>query len=324
MAALNFGFARSATIGLVAATVIGLAVNQLLHAFLGQSDEEELDGFPRSRWILSAAIQALVFPLLGWLSVIGASGAGIACSRWLTASALELPGKSLWYVFSLFGSQSRDMCPMPAATSFLMKVHHWVVTIACVLSLFAPKGFGLFIAGTFVLELGSLFYNMRVLYPGNKVIKVMYQTFMPLSNLAALAGGVLLLSMKEVPLWMRVLYFTADVGVCIGRQRHAFKDAGLLGKKAAASQPDPAAQDGVTMKSVGTKRRGFQRSRSALVAASLFMPLPLLQMSQRTSRMPQTPLAVRSGHLGQPTLGSFKARTFPGLQLRPRGLRLGH
>ena len=32
----------------------------------------------------------------------------------------------------------------------------------------------------------------------------------------------------------------------------------------------------------------------------------------RTSRMPQTPLAVRSGHLGQPTLGSFKARTFPG------------
>ncbi|CAJ1448379.1 unnamed protein product [Effrenium voratum] len=139
--------------GLVSATVIGLAVNKLLEACLGTSAEEELlDGFPRSRWLLSAAIQALVFPLMVSLSLRAACGAGLACSQWLVASSAQLPSKSLWYVYALFGSQSRDMCPMPADTSFLMKVHHWVVTVACVLSLFAPKGFGLFIAGTFVLD----------------------------------------------------------------------------------------------------------------------------------------------------------------------------
>ncbi|CAE7497354.1 unnamed protein product [Symbiodinium pilosum] len=58
---------------------------------------------------------------------------------------------------------------------------------------------------------------------------------MPASNIVALAGGLLLLHMQDVPLWMRVLYFTADVGVCIGRQRHALKDAGLIGRRKAGS-----------------------------------------------------------------------------------------
>ncbi|CAE7323935.1 unnamed protein product [Symbiodinium natans] len=128
--------------------------------------EEELEGFPRSRWLLSVAIQALVFPVCVWLSIWAAKASGWDMGRWLASAAHELPNASRWYVFALFGSQSRDMCPMPAEASFLMKVHHYVVTVACLLSLLAPKGFGLFIAGTFVLELGSMFYNLRVLYPG--------------------------------------------------------------------------------------------------------------------------------------------------------------
>eukprot|EP00439_Symbiodinium_sp_Y106_P000797 s7113_g1.t1 len=95
---------------------------------------------------------ALIFPVLVWLSVCAARGAGLDVSHWLTAGACKLPSMSRWYVFALFGSQSRDMCPMPANTSFLMKVHHYVVTLACLLSLLAPKGFGLFIAGTFILD----------------------------------------------------------------------------------------------------------------------------------------------------------------------------
>eukprot|EP00439_Symbiodinium_sp_Y106_P080737 s1165_g19.t1 len=59
---------------------------------------------------------------------------------------------------------------------------------------------------------------------------------MPASNIAALAGGLLFLNMQEVPLWMRVLYFAADVGVCIGRQRHALKDAGLIGPRKAGDE----------------------------------------------------------------------------------------
>ncbi|CAK9083347.1 Hypothetical protein (Fragment) [Durusdinium trenchii] len=297
--AFTLKFVRAASVGLLAATVGGLVVNQLLHLCYKDEEEQELDGFPRSRWILSAAIQAFIFPVLVWLSLLVASGSGIMCGRWLTASAAELPNKSLWYVFALFGSQSRDMCPMPAATSFLMKVHHWVVTIACMLALFAPKGFGLFIAGTFVLELGSLFYNLRTLSPGNKFINTLYQTFMPLSNIAALAGGVLLLQMREVPLWMRVLYFTADVGVCIGRQRHALKDAGLLSKKATEtpSQSDPKAQDGVAMQSLLGHRQRKPSWRP-------WVPMLFIPALQRA----RAPLADGRGHqhhglLGQPRRG---------------------
>eukprot|EP00913_Durusdinium_trenchii_P032613 g30527.t1 len=127
--AFTLKFVRAASVGLLAATVGGLVVNQqcaqnyvefnlqllcgkplrLLHLCYKDEEEQELDGFPRSRWILSAAIQAFIFPVLVWLSLLVASGSGIMCGRWLTASAAELPNKSLWYVFALFGSQSRDM-----------------------------------------------------------------------------------------------------------------------------------------------------------------------------------------------------------------------
>jgi len=308
-------FLGSATIGLVSATAVGLALNRLLEIWLGNL-EEELDGFPRSRWLLSVAIQALIFPVLVWLSVCAARGAGLDVSHWLTAGACKLPSMSRWYVFALFGSQSRDMCPMPANTSFLMKVHHYVVTLACLLSLLAPKGFGLFIAGTFILELGSMFYNLRVLYPGRRLIEVVYQVTMPASNIAALAGGLLFLNMQEVPLWMRVLYFAADVGVCIGRQRHALKDAGLIGPRKVATKAASGGRSGVASSAAPCKQKIKRQDKGKrgkwLLGGGLLVggaaPLHGIQPLRRLQGLQPKLRALPGG-----------ARHF--LNLRPNGIR---
>jgi len=153
-------------------------------------------------------------------------------------SAWNLSSFERWYVYALFASQTRDMCPMPAKASTTMRVHHWVVVVACLLSLCAPVGFGLFVAGTFVLELGSMTFNLRKLYPRSRAVCLLYQMSMLSSNVVAIAGGVLMMSLTGNPLWMKTLYFAADVGVCIGRQEHALKDAGLIGRSSNKQQQD--------------------------------------------------------------------------------------
>lgn len=230
-----------ALVGLVTASVLGRVANRTFR-FIFRSDQV-LDGFPRWRWFLSFFTQAAIFPmfiLLSWLH----SAQSYGLDEWLMASAAKLSGVERWYVYALFASQTRDMFPMPAKASFMMKLHHWVVVIACILSLCAPQGFGLFVLGTFVLELGSMTFNLRVLYPGSTAVAWTYQTCMLASNVAALAGGALMVCMPGIPVWMKMLYFAADVGVCLGRQRHALKDAGLLGRHRAmakASGTIPAA-----------------------------------------------------------------------------------
>jgi len=207
----------AATAGFSVATVFGLCANQLLEASGSNQDEELLDGFPRSRWLLSVVIQALIFPALCFASINSSRAVGLSFVQYLKAPSWALPVRARWYVYSLFGSQARDMLPMPAEASTLMKVHHWVVVCACVLALMAPKGFGLFTASTFVLECGSMMYNLRVLYPGSRMISVLYQVVMLASNSVSMLCGIFFLKISEVPLWYRVLFFVADVGVCLGR-----------------------------------------------------------------------------------------------------------
>mmetsp|Transcript_79511 Transcript_79511/g.170399 ORF Transcript_79511/g.170399 Transcript_79511/m.170399 type:complete len:333 (-) Transcript_79511:69-1067(-) len=231
--------------GLALAHALALLANRIAGRLVRSG--EMLDGFPRWRWVLSAFTQAVIMPalvLLAWHN----SSVSLGLGQWLAASARDLPGFERWYVYALFASNSRDMFPMPAEANFLLKVHHWIVVSACVLALFAPQGFGLFVGGTFLLELGSMTFNLRCLYPQSMAINVAYQICMPVSNVAAVAGGVAMLGMTGIPVWMKALYFVVDVGVCIGRQRHAFKDAGLFGGRshgrssdeASASQAAPA------------------------------------------------------------------------------------
>mmetsp|Transcript_53273 Transcript_53273/g.95604 ORF Transcript_53273/g.95604 Transcript_53273/m.95604 type:complete len:320 (+) Transcript_53273:92-1051(+) len=264
----------AAAVGFSVATVLGLGANRLLEAVGHGQEEELLDGFPRSRWHLSVAFQALIFPTLCLASVLASRAHGLSFAQYLKAPSIALPLRARWYVYSLFGSQARDMCPMPAATSMLMKVHHWVVVCACALALMAPKGFGLFTASTFVLECGSMMYNLRVLYPGSSVINVLYQVVMLISNSVAILGGVYFLKISDVPLWFRLLFFIADFGVCLGRQRHALKDAGFIGSKNEAFDAESrgAAASVATLAMPQRRAAAMNRSRTKVAAKKACWP----------------------------------------------------
>jgi len=239
--------------GLLAASAAGRVLNRVANFVV--SSEEEIDGFPRWRWVLSAFTQVVIFPGILLLALLFPETAWIDASQWLAQPASAAGVYARWYVYALFASQTRDMFPMPPESSMTMKVHHWVVVVACVLALYAPSGFGLFVAGTFALELGSMTFNLRKLYSTSSAVAALYQTTMFCSNVAALLGGLFMLRMKDIPIWMKALYFAADVGVCIGRQLHALKDAGVLGKNHNADAPaDGGSKEGEAYARVRRRR----------------------------------------------------------------------
>ena len=146
---------------LTVATTVGLLANRVAQALVPSA--QIIAGFPRWRWVLSFTTQALVFPALVAMMWREAEGKGLDLAPWLEAPSTSLGVWERCYVLALFASQSRDMFPMPDAADFMMRLHHWVVMVACSAVFFSPAGFGLFILGTFVLELGSMTYNLRTL-----------------------------------------------------------------------------------------------------------------------------------------------------------------
>merc|ERR1711937_1118247 len=97
-----------------------------------------------------------------------------------------------WYTCALFGSQARDMVPVPKNT--LIIVHHIVVMFCCVVALQYPMYIGGgFVGGTSMLEFGSIWYNLIQLYPHSKEIMRMYTFVMSLSNVVASTIGLYIL-----------------------------------------------------------------------------------------------------------------------------------
>eukprot|EP00929_Paragymnodinium_shiwhaense_P110177 TRINITY_DN76959_c0_g1_i1.p1 TRINITY_DN76959_c0_g1~~TRINITY_DN76959_c0_g1_i1.p1 ORF type:complete len:265 (-),score=53.17 TRINITY_DN76959_c0_g1_i1:157-951(-) len=213
--------------GCALTTVVGLVLNKVMAILI--PSKEMSGGFYRWRWVLSALVQTVIFPaLIGSAYVRRISQ--MPLSEFLNAPATDDAVLERWYVYALFATQSRDMIPrMPAAASTTMIVHHWVVVIACLMALHTPQGFGYYVLGTFALECGSLTYNLRTLYPKSKLLVVVYQTIMALSNIVAVLIGVAMVWTCELPMAIKALFLVADVGVCIGREHHALKDLGVLG-----------------------------------------------------------------------------------------------
>jgi len=317
-----------ALIGLTTTTAIGLAANKVFERLV--PTKQLVAGFPRWRWVLSVFTQMFVFCPLVYLAWSHSSAvAGFSASTWFSMSAAQLPGFERWYVYALFASQSRDMIPrMPKTAGTIMIVHHWVVVIASALALLAPQGFGIFIAGTFALELGSLTFNLRKLYPENKWIVPLYQTVMTASNIAAPYFGFLMLKMK-LPLPLKALFFVADVGVCIGRQHHALKDLGFFGGLSHAAEPEPAADasgDGVARNAFKAARRltpcwdsasrhSSSRRQRTHGAAWLCASTALLAFGGRLSEAPVRSLDRQHSLLGQP---QWRSRQPVEVYLAPR------
>ena len=79
---------------------------------------------------------------------------------------------------------------------------------------------------SFVLEWGSMWYNLHNLYPTSGVLDLMYHVMMASSNAFGLVGGAwFVLNRSDGPqLWARGVYGVITVGVVIGRQHHALRD----------------------------------------------------------------------------------------------------
>eukprot|EP00667_Euglena_gracilis_P022697 EG_transcript_25333 len=206
--------------GLLGATAAGLGLNVLFkHLF----SDEEVEGFPRWRWLLAAVVQGTALPATLGLALYHNGGLTL---QWLLQpwDGFRRPLYTRSYLYALFASQSRDISQ---TKNRLLFVHHLVVMATSAGALALSAAPGLFTFGTALLEFGSFFYNLYTLYPDSPAIKCAYHCLMPVTNIGALGLGVVLYR-EQTPLnaWVKGAYLSCLVGVCYGRHRHQMIDLG--------------------------------------------------------------------------------------------------
>jgi len=218
-------------LGMLTATAAMLGLNELFSRLFSH---EDLDGLPRWRWLLSVALESVAFPTCIGLA-IGLNG-GLS-RRWLLQpwGAFSRPLFPRIYLYALFGAQTRDGFRM---SNRLILVHHLVVMATSAGALFLPAAPGLYSLGTAVLEFGSIFYNLRTLYPSSALVKYAYGLVMPISNaLAVWLAWILYASPLAVTGPVKAVYIASVLGVCYGRQRHQLIDFGIWGRPSAKKPP---------------------------------------------------------------------------------------
>ena len=210
-------------IGLTIGSIFGYALNAYAINFM---DDTPTENFPRWRWALSLVYQ------LGLLPIV--VGLGLYTNGFTQPYLVQGWGSfhdPTWervYLYLLFGSQARDCHNYQ---NVLIFIHHIVVMANCFATFFVPGGIGLFVLGTYVLEFGSAFFNFRVLYPKSALVKYAYYSVMPVTNVLGTILGWYMASNTPINPPLKSFYVLSIVGVCIGRQRHMFKDMGWVGSK---------------------------------------------------------------------------------------------
>ena len=107
---------------LVAATALGLIANQIMQQFVSSDD---LNGFPRWRWVLAALTQSVILPcILHGAYTASTQAYGDDLRAWLSASAADMHAKGLYfehcYVLALFASNHETWslrCPLALTSS---------------------------------------------------------------------------------------------------------------------------------------------------------------------------------------------------------------
>ena len=114
--------------------------------------------------------------------------------------------------------------PKTATTTFI--AHHWAVMICSFLAFYLTGAFNIFAFTSFVLEFGSMWFNLHNLFPTSVALDLMYHVMMLGSNVFGLIGGswFVLNSSAGPQLWARAVYGIITIGVVIGRQHHALRD----------------------------------------------------------------------------------------------------
>lgn len=214
-------------------TCFYLVLNKLFEIMIPHVKGTEIDGFPRWRWWLASFGEAVILNLCMLQAYRESVSRGWSFSQWLYSDASDL-GKAgcvshILYMTALYASQARDMLPPPKDCPTKLIVHHYAVMICVTLYFYVGGGAGnIFLFYSWLMEQGSMFYNMFNLHQTSTFWFIVYQISMVLSNVLSLYGAYDLYN-TETQMWSKITYCFTTVGVSIGRQLHAYNE--LSGKK---------------------------------------------------------------------------------------------
>jgi len=202
----------------IAAMAVGLGMNVFGSRIF---PHDKIKGDPRWVYYISIFSQMLIFPFFGFLGW----RENLDIYRWCFEPWDRLPSVfwSRMYMASLWGYWMKDMYLI---SDPLIIVHH----VFCLLSLLIAVllrhvgGLGFIVLGTLVLELGTVFYNWRSLFPENRFCKYFYWLAIPASNLVALAMACWFWTFAEIDIVPRAFVFITVFGLVVGRQREMVLD----------------------------------------------------------------------------------------------------
>lgn len=227
---------------LVLRLVLGTGVGKVLNVVFASlfAGGEKIEGWPRSRWLANIFVQGGIMNFCWWRAFTESSAHynGFATwadkAQWFFASETELAMKGLkwesWYMVVLFTAQSRDMLPFPSNGSKSLFWHHVGVMLTSFFAFYLSGAFNIFAFTSWLLELGSMWFNLHAVYPKSSFLNMMYQSMMLLSNIAGFVLGswFVLNDTGRPQMWARVVYGAITIAVVIGRQHHALRDAGWV------------------------------------------------------------------------------------------------
>lgn len=201
-------------------TILSILVSNLLTALDPQS-EVFYDGFKRSKYIGSLLWQFVVLPICMILMLVG--DMPMCSSELITWAKRGKEGFSsvpAYYFAALAATQLKDfiMGPVELWRSKKMFVHHVVVLIASLYAEHLPQGYGNFVLSSYVLELGSAWFNFCSIFPDSKFCWYMYHGAIVASHVLAACGFFAMIWYDKLSITERVLFGLSGIGVMIGRQ----------------------------------------------------------------------------------------------------------
>ena len=175
------------------------------------------------RWAYEAGIvhQGVVVPLLGVAAAaIAFERRGVSWASWADGAAwvqvLEegATAGTNWAASgvhcAILGYMLKDYVVYDSGLESVFVLHHLATILGCSLCLVVPAGFGLVTLNAVVAEFGSVFYNIKTLYPLRTFNHAVYLFTMGASNVLAVYIGQWFLRLPEMAggdkAWVRYSY----------------------------------------------------------------------------------------------------------------------
>ena len=194
--------------------------------------------FPKSmvmgcpRWTTYCAIffQAVVYPACLYLGCVAATGGSLSIASWYDSGALLDPaalatGGLHWervYLYAFFMNLMKDFF---GPCTFLFYLHHATCMFAIVVGLFFVEDVAvIFCMGTYWFEFGSLFYNVWTLHPKSGIVRALYFTLFPLSNVVALYHLYLAFWLRNPGAWYSYTFMVIGPVLALMRQLECNQD----------------------------------------------------------------------------------------------------